>query len=250
MHNKDIYALTPKGERELRSSVTTISESEVELLVRLDGILTLAQIRQGMAAAAADTFDKTLAMVIAKGLAAFVPPDPFASSLQFDVSQFSLTQVDAEADVCAASLKKANYYVRIARKRGAPRLRAAGERLSAIIVDDELHLAQFLSHYLKFEGFDVRVAGSRAELVEELRKRPIPDLVLLDVMLPDADGFDILLRIRSHPALKDVPVIMLTAKASRGAVLKGLAGGADGYVTKPVEVDSLLQAVRTVVGMQ
>ncbi|HEX5286259.1 MAG TPA: response regulator, partial [Polaromonas sp.] len=94
------------------------------------------------------------------------------------------------------------------------------------------------------------VAGCRAEIVAEIRKPPIPDLVLLDVMMPDADGFDILLRIRSHPALKDVPVIMLTAKASREAVLKGLAGGADGYITKPVETESLLQAVRTVVGLQ
>ncbi|MGH6640233.1 MAG: response regulator, partial [Polaromonas sp.] len=137
-----------------------------------------------------------------------------------------------------------------ARKREPPRPRAVGERLSAIIVDDEAHLAKFLYHYLTFEGFDVRVAGSRAEVVAEFRKPPIPDLVLLDVMLPDADGFDILLRIRSHPVLKDVPVIMLTAKASREAVLKGLAGGADGYVTKPVETESLLQAVRTVVGLQ
>lgn len=250
MHYNDVYAVTSKGEQELRSSATTISPPEVELLVRLDGVLTLAQIRQGMGEAAVASFDKTLAMLIGKGLAVFGQPDPFAASLQFGLSKLALTEADAEADVCAASLKKSNYYVRIARKREPPRPRAVGERLSAIIVDDEAHLAKFLHHYLTFEGFDVRVAGSRAEVVAEFRKPPIPDLVLLDVMLPDADGFDILLRIRSHPALKDVPVIMLTAKASREAVLKGLAGGADGYVTKPVETESLLQAVRTVVGLQ
>ncbi|OGB05750.1 MAG: hypothetical protein A3E79_00825 [Burkholderiales bacterium RIFCSPHIGHO2_12_FULL_61_11] len=122
--------------------------------------------------------------------------------------------------------------------------------MSVILIDDEPQLAKFLSHYLRFEGFDVRVAGCRAEIVAEIRKPPIPDLVLLDVMLPDADGFDILLRIRSHPALKDVPVIMLTAKATRESVLKGLAAGADGYITKPVETDVLLQAVRTVMGLQ
>jgi two-component system OmpR family response regulator len=245
MHYDDVYAVTPKGEQELRGSDTTISPAEVELLVRLNGVLTLAQILQGMSAAA--TFDKTLEMLVGKGLAAVVQPDPFAASLQFWFSPSALTESGAEADMCAESLKTAHYYVRIARKL---RVRAEGERLSAIIVDDEPQLAKFLSHYLTFEGFDVRVAGSRAEIVAEFRKKPIPDLVLLDVMLPDADGFDILLRIRSHPALKDVPVIMLTAKATREAVLKGLAGGADGYVTKPVEIDSLLQAVRTVVGLQ
>jgi two-component system OmpR family response regulator len=250
VHYNDVYAVTPKGQQELRSSATTISPPEVELLVRLDGILSIAQIRQSVGEAGGAALDGTLNLLLAKGLAAQVQPDPFAASLQFQLSPAALTAADAEADVCAASLKTSNYYVRIARKRGTARPRAPGERLSAIIVDDEEHLAKFLHHYLTFEGFDVRIAGSRAEVVAEFRKTPIPDLVLLDVMLPDADGFDILLRIRSHPQLKDIPVIMLTAKATREAVLKGLASGADGYITKPVETESLLQAVRTVLGSQ
>ncbi|MCZ8254797.1 MAG: response regulator [Polaromonas sp.] len=250
MHSNDIYAVTSKGQQELRSAATTISPAEVELLVRLDGILSIAQIRQSVGDAAGASLENTMNLLHAKGLVAPVPPDPFAGSLQFQLSPTALTEAGAEADFCAATLKKSNYYVRIARPRGKPRVRAPGERLSAIIVDDEEHLAKFLHHYLTFEGFDVRIAGSRAEVVAEFRKPPIPDLVLLDVMLPDADGFDILLRIRSHPQLKDVPVIMLTAKATREAVLKGLASGADGYVTKPVETESLLQAVRTVLGSQ
>ncbi len=250
MHNNDIYAVTSKGQQELRSAATTISPAEVELLVRLDGVLSIAQIRQSVGDVAGASLENTMTLLHAKGLVEPVPPDPFAGSLQLQLSASALTDADAEADFCAATLKKSNYYVRIARKRGTPRKLAPGERLSAIIVDDEETLAKFLHHYLTFEGFDVRIAGSRAEVVAEFRKPPIPDLVLLDVMLPDADGFDILLRIRSHPQLKDVPVIMLTAKATREAVLKGLASGADGYVTKPVETESLLQAVRTVLGTQ
>ena len=246
----NIYAVSSKGQLELRGAVTSISALEVDLLVRFDGVLTLAQIRQAMGASAIDAFDNTLATLLIKGLAEPASQDPFSASLSFQFNTSALNQSGAEADACAASLKKSNYYVRIARKRGVPRDRAGRERLSAIIVDDEPQLAKFLSHLLTFEGFDVRVAGSRAEVVAELRKTPIPDLVLLDVMLPDADGFDILLRIRAHPALKEVPVIMLTAKSSREAVLKGLAGGADGYVTKPVEPDAVLQAVRTVMGLK
>jgi len=246
----DIYAVTSKGQQELRSAATSISPAEVELLVRLDGVLSLGQIRQSVGDAAGAGLESTMTLLIAKGLAEMVPPDPFAGSLQLQLSATALTAADAEADFCTATLKKSNYFVRIARPRGTPRQRAPGERLSVIVVDDEEHLAKFLHHYLTFEGFDVRVAGSRAEVVAEFRKPPIPDLVLLDVMLPDADGFDILLRIRAHPQLKDVPVIMLTAKATREGVLKGLAGGADGYVTKPVETESLIQAVRTVLGSQ
>lgn len=250
MHSNDIYAVTSKGQQELRSAATTISPAEVDLLVRLDGILSVAQIRQSVGEVVGPTLEGTMRMLLAKGLVEAVAPDPFAGSQQLQLSAAALTDADAEADFCAATLKKSNYYVRIARKRESPRERAPGERLSAIIVDDEEHLAKFLHHYLTFEGFDVRIAGSRAEIVAEFRKPPIPDLVLLDVMLPDADGFDILMRIRSHPQLKDVPVIMLTAKATRESVLKGLAGGADGYVTKPVETESLIQAVRTVLGTQ
>lgn len=250
MPYNEVYAVTPKGKQELLSSATTISPPEIDLLIRFNGLLTLAQIRQGMSADALASFNKTLGMLLAKGLAARVDADPFAASLQFQFSHSSMTEADAEADACAESLKTAHFYVRIARNRGVPRARVAGARMSALIVDDEPQLAKFLGHFLTFEGFDVRVAGCRAEVVAELRKQPVPDLILLDVMLPDADGFDILLRIRAHPALKDVPVIMLTAKATREAVLKGLAGGADGYITKPVETEYLLQAVRTVVGLK
>jgi two-component system OmpR family response regulator len=68
-------------------------------------------------------------------------------------------------------------------------------------------------------------------------------------MLPDADGFDILAAIRRHPALSAVPVVMLTAKATREGVLKGLAGGADGYITKPFEMDVLMKAIGVVLGL-
>ena len=110
-------------------------------------------------------------------------------------------------------------------------------------------LAKFIQSYLSLEGFQVRLAGNRAEVIAEFRKSPVPDLILLDVMLPDTDGFDILLRLRQHPALKNVSVIMLTGKATREAVIKGLAGGADGYITKPFEADALMLAVRTVIGL-
>ncbi len=70
----------------------------------------------------------------------------------------------------------------------------------------------------------------------------MPDLILLDVQLPDGNGFDILARMRQHPVLKNMPVIMLTAEATRESVLRGLQLGADGYVTKPFEPDVLVSA--------
>lgn len=246
MVDKDIYALTKLGEREVRGGETTASPQELDLLVRIDGVLTLEQIKAGMKPASAGDVDRTFRLLADKGWIAPRESDPFADQFSFKPSKSALRNAEAEADAGAASLQKAGYFVRIARKG---RQHEEGRELSALVVEDDPHLAKFLQHYLQFEGFVVRIAGARAEIVAELRKAPPPDLVLLDVTLPDADGFDILLKMRAHPALQHVPVVMLTAKATREAVLQGLAAGAQGYVTKPFEADALLQAVRTVMGL-
>jgi DNA-binding response OmpR family regulator len=73
--------------------------------------------------------------------------------------------------------------------------------------------------------------------------------VLLDVVLPDIDGFEVLAKMRQHDLVKNVPVIMATAKATREAVLTGLQRGADGYVTKPYDMDVLLKTIKTVLGI-
>jgi CheY-like chemotaxis protein len=247
MHEKTVYALTPLGEQQLRGARTTVSVAEVELLVRVDGVLTLGEIRAGMTPPPPDV-DLLVAGLLGKGLVQVQMDDPFADQLAFKPSRLALEAAAQQADATTASLKKAGYFVRIARARPA-RTTGDGQLLSALIVEDDPHLAKFLQQYLAFEGFDVRVAGDRAAIVGELRKFPVPDLVLLDVMLPDTDGFDILYKMRQHPALREVPVIMLTGKATREAVIKGLAGGADGYVTKPFEADALVEAVRTVMGL-
>lgn len=249
MQDNDVYKLTPRGQQELRGGETTLAPAEIELLIRVDGLLSVAQIRAGMSAVAPETFAKKLGNLLDRRLLSLAEPDPFSEQFQIQLNQLALSSAQAEGDSSAAFLNKAGYYVSIARPRGPARKLAPGELLSAIVVDDEPILAKFIQTYLSFAGFQVRLAGNRAEVVAEFRKQPVPDLILLDVMLPDADGFDILLRLRQHPALKNVPVIMLTGKATRESVIKGLASGADGYITKPFDVDALMNAVRTVVGL-
>jgi two-component system OmpR family response regulator len=120
--------------------------------------------------------------------------------------------------------------------------------LRILVVEDEPSIRRGLCDVLTFRGYKVESADNGRRGLEQLTSTSF-DLVLLDVMLPDADGFDILYKMRQHPALSAVPVIMMTGKATREAVIKGLAGGADGYVTKPFEADALLEAVRTVLGL-
>ena len=157
-------------------------------------------------------------------------------------------QASSEAEQGVTALNRTGYYVRIARKPVALRQSTQGEKITVLVVDDDPDLLKLLRTYMKLEGFVVRTAGKRADIVDAFRQPPKPDLVLLDVELPDANGFDVLAKMRLHPMLKTVPVIMLTGSATREAVLKGLQAGADGYVTKPFEPDHVVAAVRAVLG--
>jgi two-component system, OmpR family, response regulator len=99
-------------------------------------------------------------------------------------------------------------------------------------------------------GFRVRTARNRAEINAEINKTPLPDLLLLDVTLPDADGFQILERIRAAPKLQALPVIMMTGRSDITDITRGLSLNADGYVTKPFKINALIAAVGTVLGLE
>jgi two-component system OmpR family response regulator len=244
-----ICAPSRQGQEALHSHATRLASLELELLVRLDGVLTLGQVQAAMGAVSAEEFAAAFLALRDGGLLAVVEIDRLAAMFRADLQQLALASGDAEADAGVRSRRQSGYYVGIARPR-APRHRAPDHVLTAVVVEDEPTLARFVKSYLSFEGFQVRLAANRAEVVAEFNKRPLPDVVLLDVMLPDADGFEILAKLRAHPVLKDVPIIMCTGKATREAVLQGMAGGADGYVTKPFEADALMRAVRTVTGLE
>lgn len=245
----DVFALSPLGRNELRGSDTTLSPAEVEFLIRVDGALSLPQIHATMPGVAAGDFDAIVRRMRNRGLLAAVHLDPVAARMQASLNLLSQPSGDAAADSGVSSLNASGFYVEIARARFPKRVLQPGESLSAIVVEDEPTLARFIQSYLAFEGFTVRLASNRSEIEAEFSKPPIADVVLLDVLLPDADGFDVLRRLRNHKALHNVPVIMLTGKATREAVLRGMAAGADGYVTKPFDAESLMHAVRTVVGL-
>lgn len=249
MHPNDIYALTPLGENELHSVDSRLSPAEIDLLVRLDGNLTVAQVKATMPAASQAGFDDVLRDLRDRRLAAIAEDDPFTRTWKAQVEELARAVRPSEADAGLLALQRKGFFVQIARRRQQLQPRAPGQPLTAVVVEDDAALAKFTHTLLTLSGFQVRNAHNRAEVVAEIRRPPVPDLILLDVMLPDADGFEVLLKVRQHPVLRNVPVIMLTGQATREAVLKGVASGADGYITKPFEPEVLLQAVRTVLGM-
>ena len=112
-----------------------------------------------------------------------------------------------------------------------------------LIVDDEPNIVISLEFLMDQAGYAVAVARTGEEALAQIRDF-LPDVVLLDVMLPGVNGFDILQRVRQNPAWQQVAIIMLTAKGRDVEVAKGLALGATAYITKPFSTRDLLAKVR------
>jgi two-component system phosphate regulon response regulator PhoB len=116
-----------------------------------------------------------------------------------------------------------------------------------LVVDDEPDLLELVRFNLDRSGFAVETAASGCEALARLRGAP-PDLMLLDLMLPDVSGLEICRQVRADVGLAQLPVIMLTARADEADRLAGLALGVDDYVTKPFSPRDLTLRVRAVLG--
>lgn len=116
-----------------------------------------------------------------------------------------------------------------------------------LIVDDEQNIVISLEFLMKREGFDVLVAGD-GDTALALIERERPDLVLLDVMLPKRNGFEVCQQVRVTPELQHVKILMLTAKGRDTEVAKGMALGADAYMTKPFSTKELVTKVKEMLG--
>lgn len=112
-------------------------------------------------------------------------------------------------------------------------------------VEDERNIRELLIYTLETTGFKASGFGNGNELMKAL-KEEIPELILLDIMLPGDDGYTILEQLKSMPSVKDVPVIMVTAKEAEFDKVKGLEGGADDYITKPFGMMEFVARVKAV----
>jgi DNA-binding response OmpR family regulator len=117
-----------------------------------------------------------------------------------------------------------------------------------LVIDDEPDVLLLCRVNLEYEGHDVLEAASGEDGID-LAVLHRPDLIVLDVMLPEKDGFSVLRRLREHDDLADVPVIFLTAKAQDDDQIRGFLAGAAEYVTKPFSPLALNQAVSRIAAM-
>ena len=113
------------------------------------------------------------------------------------------------------------------------------------IVEDDANIRQMESYALKNSGFEVAEFANAAEFWRACETQ-LPELLLLDIMLPGEDGFALLQKLRNQPQTHDIPVIIVTAKSTEVDAVRGLENGADDYITKPFGIIELVARVKVV----
>ena len=113
-----------------------------------------------------------------------------------------------------------------------------------LIADDDVRNVFALAAVLERQGMEVQFAENGNEAIASLEADPTIDLVLMDIMMPELDGYEAMRRIRQVPRFEKLPIISLTAKAMKGDREKWIASGASDYITKPVDTDQLLSLMR------
>lgn len=115
-----------------------------------------------------------------------------------------------------------------------------------LVIDDEAAIQDLIQSLLERFGYELIRAYNVASAVQILRQKPLPDLLLLDMMLPDVDGLELLRQIRETKVFDNLPVIIISALAESDHIRKGLEMGADRYITKPGLGHNLLKTVQDV----
>ena len=157
------------------------------------------------------------------------------------------SKVLARATVVAgATLLRSGSFIADERVANLPAADKPLDQTLILLVEDDPDQMALGQLRLKLAGYRVRTVERAKHLSRTLREDRRPDLVLLDVMLPDGDGFDLLAKLRASPEFATLPVVMLTAKTELADIHRGLALGADGYITKPYSKTQLAEVMSRV----
>jgi len=155
-------------------------------------------------------------------------------------------EVRQEAEAVGVSLAHTGAYVAADRVSQRPTPHKAPADTVVLIVEDDPDQLALADLRVSMAGYKVRVANSVNAFLHSMLEEGSPDLLLLDVALPDGDGFEVLARMRRHPVLGSLPIVMLTARNDAADIGKGLVLGADAYITKPYTKNILADVIRRV----
>ena len=147
------------------------------------------------------------------------------------------------AVIAGATLLRSGSFLANERIANTPPSAKKPAQTVVLVVEDDPDQAALAELRLQMAGYQVLIVDRAKTLSRKLREEPRPDLLLLDVMLPDGNGFDILGQLRARPEFATLPIVLLTVKAELGDIRYGLALGADGYITKPYSKNQLAEVI-------
>jgi two-component system, OmpR family, response regulator len=257
----DVFVLTDAGKGEIHGGATKLPAEALEVLVMLDGKKTVGDLEQAIPNVPAAELRNLLRSLLAANFVRAPTLAEQSGGVEVDFDAFFKAaagepsspavekSADREAVYGAPELERKGYYVSIARQAVKARVPAAGGKLLALVVEDDPDMAALIERLLGRDTFTVTVCTKREEVLARLRQMPTPDVVMLDLQLPDLNGFDLLQKLKAHPQLKMMPIVVVTADAKPESVIRGLALGADGYITKPFDHNTLVRGVKAVLGL-
>jgi len=155
-------------------------------------------------------------------------------------------RIKREAETASGALSRTGAYIAADRLSQRPALHKTPADSVVLIVEDDPDQLALADLRVSMAGYKVRVAQTVNAFLHNMLEEGAPDLLLLDVSLPDGDGFEVLARLRRHPVLGSLPVVMLTARNDPADIGKGLVLGADAYITKPYTKNILADVIRRV----
>ena len=248
-----IYRLTQSGRDAWESQDAAVPADYRRLLWLMDFHGHAGLMREMMMSAPRHVLDEWLAEMEELGLIEQVPAGreeerDFALPRNDKTLALEQARLQQEAQAAGAALQRTGAYLALDRlkyRRITPKPAAETEILVIEDDPDQLALADLR---MTMAGYKVRVATSVNAFLQSMFDDGAPDLLLLDVELPDGNGFDVLARMRRHKVLSAMPIIMLTVRSDPEDIGKGLALGADGYVTKPYTKNILADVVRRILG--
>jgi CheY-like chemotaxis protein len=198
--------------------------------------------------AADDEFDLDFTVHFANAVVQTEKLPPAAASAPVAPEKPAAEKVALDPDfkIGTSKFNTDGFFVAIARRGPGASEAIPGNRI--MFVEDEPVTNAVLKKVLTTDGFEAHGAFDAAGLGKLLEQHGLPDMILLDIELPDVSGLQILSRIRKHPKMRAIPVLMVTSLAEMSDVARGMSLGANGYLSKPVAVESLRAVMKQILG--
>jgi len=243
-----VYQLTPAGRQAWESQDTAVPEDYRRILWLMDFHGQDGVLGELLRRYPKNVLDEWLIEMEDLGLIEPAPAGGAAfSSREADRTQaMDKASVRKESENAGAALARTGAYISADRLSKRPgQLKSPAQTVVLIVEDDPDQLA-LADLRVSMAGYKVRVAKTVNEFLHSMLDEGPPDLLLLDVVLPDGNGFDVLAKMRRHAVLGSLPIVMLTSENEPEDIGKGLLLGADGYITKPYTKNILADVIRRV----